>query len=679
MQRLHRAAGKVQKYSFSGDDLIADDEGAENIIPMATDGIYLYGRHVGASAVPWRTSDLLTWVKVGGVQAISYMYAMKDGTRLLGINGSTAYYSIDQGATWVEATTQPDWTAAGLVWPLADSGWSEDDSGVVMFGEYKATAGGHRIHKSTDGGVNWSTTLDVAGESPEPKHCHCTCWHAATDTWFAVFGDSEQRQWWKSTDSGDSWALWGAGGADRGRQPVNLRDFGDAKYLFLGADEGCSAAGLVDATAAAFETAEIIEFRCYWTDGIGLQQNSWAIEYHNGIAYLFQRATAAAATQMRELSVSQNLTDWTTVAITTIATGFEHSAGVFLGKVHLNRSHADHYVLDITGVVDDTAVLLSPGHTNLYAEAASDASNKALWFAASGQALTDDAATPYVGASAVKARRADEAVTNTTVYGCYYSVVALTLNTLYSASMRLRGYNTDDSCEFFQLRFGRSTGAEGLTGSVRLSGTDWGKAQVQHTPGVSANFWLTANALRTTNGANDILHDALQINEGDQQPWQIGGTALAATVASASVSGDVSHEIVLQPFTASYRQSSTPLKYIFSYVKDASNYLRIYYDPADKVFGFQRTVGGADQSAVESAAVEFGDQSEIRLTVSMTASATTMVVKVNEESETISEENGLDGIVTWKYGDQDGANGWTFWLSQTAGEQKADLALVDVS
>jgi len=189
------------------------------------------------AAVLWRSTDLLTWTRVGGaisdepgVQAISTLLA-PDGAPLLAVGGTfdgidaalggltataKAWTSTDGGATWQEHDVAQDATIDGVV---------HDDDGLLAWGHAVGPRPvvPSRLWRSTDDGATWTqvegaskgvngslgfvqqvlewdgalvaiSNIDTSDPSPE-----------ATPLRYPSAGDPVQVHLLRSEDGGESW------------------------------------------------------------------------------------------------------------------------------------------------------------------------------------------------------------------------------------------------------------------------------------------------------------------------------------------------------------------------------------------------------------------------------------------------------------------------------------------
>lgn len=698
--------GRVDKYVVNGTSFTRDNVNGTNLLcPLATDGTYLYAAQQGGLGQLHRTTDLDTWTRCNATQPINFLFVTRSG-KLIGESGNTVKWSDDYGTTWHDPSPAPDFSTginnkSEHWYGYFGQGWNikEDDSGTIIANEYcsfdPATCG--KIFRSTDDGHSWATVLDLATETVAPKHGHCIGWHRRTNTWLAWFGDGDNHQVWRSFDSGSTWTKWGS--TERGSQFVDFVDRNHATKIFVCGDSPQQGLCEIDVTAASLEVADIRTCNTRWCGNSSslLMDQAWGGAHVNGIAYFAQRCSGTTPTTARELSTSIDMLNWSTCELrtdisTTSSAGWERYAGYFGGRHHwITSGFAGHFSMLPATVETRRAVQLSSGHTNLFTADKSSFESTAVAEAWNTSAISRVSG----GHNGSWCLKASTTAANSKVGGVISGYATGTVGQPYSARCRLKAVGIDHhSAQYAVCQLSNNSAPIGTGTLSFLNPADWSDVVIGTTT-LTTNTTIRVQLSATAEAAGrcEWLTDDFQISAGDPTHWQVGGTALAASLLSGTTTAGttLTHSTTVYPVCASWRQTSASKAYIWAYIVDASNYVEVYYLPSAKKFGVQRTVGGSAQTAVETAAVEFGDLTPIRLTLTSSASGIALGVAITSNTFTASDSamTGLySGAVTIKYADHAQANGWpcsviVAGLGADADADrtlaKADQALLDVA
>lgn len=221
-----------------------------------------------------------------------------EGSRLIGtINDTSKNFvlkvSSDNGTTWTASAVPPVKTSDNAyfmtLWAVAHKPTSAGGP-VTLMCEYGLKPNeGQRIHKSTDFGRTWTTSLVLnPAEFPASSiniHFHTIGYHKATNRWLAVVGDGQNRCFFYSDDDGTTWTKTHRAVDGSGEQPVVLLDYGHPTEFLAASDRG-NMVHTIDAAAlpnAVFRPL-ITTHNVPWS-GPGIV---FAMKRYNDIFYAFE-------------------------------------------------------------------------------------------------------------------------------------------------------------------------------------------------------------------------------------------------------------------------------------------------------------------------------------------------------------------------------------------------------
>jgi hypothetical protein len=158
----------------------------------------------------------------------------------------------------------------------------------------------------------------------------------------------------------------------------------------------------------------------------------------------------------------------------------------------------------------------------------------------------------------------------------------------------------------------------------------------------------------------DVMIDDVMIAEAPPARWQIGGTPRTKEILTQTIKSKPSIKMVsiVAPESMSVHYNLWGRQYIYSFVKDATNFISIYFDANSSKIGIVSVTGGAAEVVSESAVVRFWDDQPIHLSVNISDLTASLLFNCGgtEATLTVAHAIPVTEILTVSTGDKSGDN-----------------------
>jgi hypothetical protein len=631
-----------------------------DFIPRCTNGTYMFG--CGNSSGVWRTADLLTFTQLqrsageGGGNMPSLtgserLWALKTGTIIRSrVNGTTleVYRSIDHGDTW----THPfDYATANAItdqWSLAQA-----PHGTVIMSEYSGGGTVRKIYRSTDDGATWTNVYTEAGSL---NHYHGCAYHAGTQQWFIGVGDGADSRILNSTNDGVTWqAFYSADAPDE--QPTAFLDYGHPDRILFGSDR-CMAVGTIGVRSTSAEYKQFRRTLTSWdpraTSGDGCKAVCFGLAVHRGVIYaasldatLSTEGDAVARLKNIVLSVSSDGENWghyarlpTNGTATYTAAAAYSFCGELNGRVHYSVAYQDESAANTAArhvsfmpaqVAVRQGLLIEPATENTQVAALVDGADATTggtginrrWGLSGGTAPAAAVAAGEghdAGGSAV--RFTSGANTLSFTIPCHdYANGAAAFKYVQNDIIQVRffvkgkaryikgkwydntgaavGAMTSDLFEFYN----NQTGGDGswlecVSQPVTIAAVYSGEEPYRY---ILSVYPYDPSGTPTVN----ILIDSVQVQKIPATEWMPAATAKSAELLQISKRVDTEWSHIFKVFPRGSVADLTFLagaQYIGCWKKSSTDFVLVWYDPADDKIKIQVTTGGAGGTTLLSAA-----------------------------------------------------------------------------
>ena len=619
----------------------------------------------------YKSTDGRTWTFVAATDfMVAQLWALADGVLLMvkgEDNPPKIYRSVDEGINWTQVLTY-----------AVDSrirSWSVTQAphGTIVAVEYSRDPNhGRNIYRSIDEGVSWA---NVYHETGDITHFHLATYHSVTGIWLAQCGDNEpRRKILKSIDDGETWQVWPPHA--QGKEFFNtaqMLDYEDPTKLFF-ADDAGSMVGFLDVTNGN------VTQKYFDHDQRVDRHLVFSAFYYQGMfygAFFEQGAPPYDAT----IIASEDAENWVVYHRFTPDDGNNFvgisgfvGVGRGDGKIHCDTPGAvtRHFTISPANVNKTRAILLEPGTTNLL-----DTPEKSsIEVDGSGMAVLQQGVS---GARSVTEHSHGSASynisgpLNPSRYGFdIASTVSITPteNSVYWGSFKMKGATLFRALPRWLVGNGLYSGYETISVAVGHSWATYYLPPYKAPAGGGPPLRLDTFVFGESNNPYDVDIDDLQFVK-DETPtsWQLGGVPRNDTTYSCNMTLPEAWTNVFYIFPEFYYKlmEGTGRLFIRSWVKDAGNYVELYFDCSDNKFKLRRTVSGVGQPPVESEEQTFQRKALIRLALRCSPNNLTLSI-INGRS---SAEHLVDTAfaclhsneVTIKYGNKDGSNGFPLFLA----------------
>ena len=182
-----------------------------------SDSIYAF-YNIPDKGVFKSVNDGATWVRILNITGVGTgtrnIFVDSRNTIFLGVNGNESLFmSYGNDTNWTQPLTfvcGSDITINGTAW-----GMTEDNLGNIFVGEYTSGDGNEQcgyIHKSSDGGLSWTISLNATLTFGDGRHIHNVKYDNYTGNIYASIGDdtagigyADRNRIIRSIDNGVSW------------------------------------------------------------------------------------------------------------------------------------------------------------------------------------------------------------------------------------------------------------------------------------------------------------------------------------------------------------------------------------------------------------------------------------------------------------------------------------------
>lgn len=578
--------------------------------------------------------------------------------------GVSCLYSTDNGESFACSTTfKPSNALTICPYPAPHINywgfWAHGNT--VMVGEYSRSfeINGRYVHRSQDGGVTWKQVLDMNDISPyKGEHIHTIGYHSATNQWIAAWGDIKYAGIAVSADDGDTWTkIIGSGNCVT--QPICFVDTGDPTRILAACDTPDSVSWLNLDTGYP-------EYVFDKTDPFPSRHFFFTIHRHESIYYAggFDPVSSGYAPC---LFLSSDLKNWSVYhKFTTVdrVHGFGCKfAGFAGGKLHYwiqgdTLSTFKHFVISPAEVRNVDGILIEPAMTNRRDSEDLSSFEDSTDFT-SATATISRAADPFVGNHATRVVIHDSVDADHTILsgalpemisGKTY-VVSFRIKSVIPVVFRVYLYKESLGRAYNSLRTIQS-----------MAFQTWNPIQSSPFPiSTTASDYKVMIYIEKMTDPVELYIDTLQLQELPLTEWQIGGTAKAVDVFTATVSTPSAWTdlFAVQTIGLHTQYAGTTNQYIKTWKTDSDNHLQLFYNPLDSRFYLQRRMGGIAQPCVGSTPQEWHPNQVIKFSLRMDSSGITLDIQNGRPPERITDGAAdalVQAAITMIYGDASSNN-----------------------